>query len=155
MIPLPRAMGGPPDIPDAHIPDAVVELPNVAHIHPAPIVADLDLVMGPDFNALTALRKGVDGAGIDHPFADTFTPVRPHRDGHWILPVIDDFQEPTGFIAVGFRMRGAGLIGKGRPPWRQLDLNLCKSKQRGEGQDKGYQADPANLSTCHTASILF
>src|SRR5438094_9938437 len=49
-IPLPSTMGRTPDIPDAHIPDTVLELPNVAHIHPAPIVADLDLVMGTDFD---------------------------------------------------------------------------------------------------------
>jgi hypothetical protein len=32
-IPLSRTVGGTPDIPDAHIPDAVGELPDVAHIH--------------------------------------------------------------------------------------------------------------------------
>src|SRR4029434_587140 len=52
-------------------------------------------------------------------------------------------------------MRAAGLIGKGRPSWRKLDLNLGKRQQGGEEQDKSHHTDPAHLSTCHTASIRF
>src|SRR4030095_3248962 len=102
-LPLPRAMGGPPDISDAHIPDTVLELPNMAHIHPAPILAHLDLVMGTDFDPTAPLLKGVHGTGTQYPFPDPFALMGPQGDGDLVLPVIDDFEEPPGFIAVGFR----------------------------------------------------
>src|SRR5205085_10443935 len=105
-ITLPRAMGGTPDIPDTHIPDTVLELPDVAHIYPAPIFADLDLVMGTDFDPTATVLKGIHGSRTDHPFPDPLALIGPQGDGDLILPVIDHFQETTGFIAVVFRMRG-------------------------------------------------
>ena len=140
-------MGGTPDIPDANIPDTVLELPDVAHIHPAPIVADLDLVMGTDFDPTATLLKGVHGSGTDHAFSNPFALIGPHGDGDLFLPVIDDFQETTGFIAIVFRMRGTRLIGKGRPPLRQLYLNLCTSEQGSEDQDNHHNTQPSTLST--------
>src|SRR5205823_8651513 len=53
-----------------------------------------------------------------------------------------------------FRMRGTRLIGKGRPPWRQLDLNLGQSEQGGEEQDTSHNTAPSNVSTRHTHSIV-
>jgi hypothetical protein len=144
-IPLPSAMGGPPDITDADIPDPILELPNVPHIHPAPIVADLNFVMGTDFDPTAPVLKGVHGTGIKHPFPDPFALMGPQGNGDLVLPVIDNFQEPTGFIAVGFRMQGTLLIGKGGPPLRQLYLNLCKNKQGSEAQDGSYNTDPSKL----------
>src|SRR5882724_5363651 len=142
-------MSRPPDITDAHIPNTILELPDVAHIHPAPIVADLDLVMGTDFDPPAPLLKGVHGTGTDHPFPDAFALIGPHGDGDRLLPVIDDFQEPPGFITVGFRMRGTWLIGKGWPPLRQLYLNLGQSEQRGEEQDTRYNTEPFDLFAEH------
>ena len=84
----------------------------MAYIHPAPIFADLDLVMGTDFDPTATLLKGVHGAGTDDPFPDPFALIGPQGNGDLILPVIDDFQETTGFIAEVFRMRGTRLIGK-------------------------------------------
>jgi hypothetical protein len=111
-------MGRTPDIPDTHIPDPVLELPDMAHIHPAPVLAHLDLVVRPHFDPTAPLLKGVHGTGSKHPFPDAFALIGPQGDGDLILPVIDDFEEPTGFIAVVFGMRGTRLIGKRRPSWR-------------------------------------
>src|SRR5262249_10307717 len=140
------AMGGTPDITDSYIPDTVLELPDVSHIYPTPIIADLDLVMWTDFDPTATLLKGVHGAGTDHPFPDPFALIGPHRDGALVLPVIDDFQETTGFIAVLFWMRGTWVIGKWRPTRRKLYLNLCQSEQRNEGQDNSQNTAPAKLS---------
>jgi hypothetical protein len=121
-------MGGSPDIPDAHIPDPILELPDVAYIHPAPILTDLDFVMGTDFDPTTTVLKGIHSSGTDNPLPNPLALMGPQGDGDLILPVIDDFKETTGFIAVGFRMRGPRLFRKWRPPLRKLYLNLCQSK---------------------------
>ena len=81
-------MRRPPDIPDPYIPNAVLELPDVAHIHPAPIFAHLDLVMGPHFDPTTSFLKGVHGTRVQHPFPDAFALIGPYDEGDLILPVI-------------------------------------------------------------------
>src|SRR2546427_11738991 len=108
-------MRGTPDITDSHIPRTVVELPHLANIHPAPVFAYLDLVMGTDLDPPAALLKGIDFPRVDSPFANPFAMIRPHSDAHLILPVIDDFKDATGFISVAFRRSGTRLVGKLRP----------------------------------------
>src|SRR5262249_21198511 len=134
-IPLTRTMRGTPNIADAHIPDPVLELPDLAHIDPAPVFTDLDLVMGTDFDLIAPFLNGVDGTGTEHPFPDPFALIGPHGDADLSLPVIDDFQQPTGFIAIVFWWPGAQLSGEWRPPLRQLYLHLGQSEQRGEEQE--------------------
>src|SRR5215468_10008341 len=51
-------------------------------------------------DAIAALLKRVGLAGADHPFANPVALIRPHGDAHLRVPVIEDFQEPTGFIPV-------------------------------------------------------
>src|SRR5262249_3313251 len=132
----------------------VLELPDLAHIDPAPVFTDLDLVMGTDFDLIAPFLKGVDGTGTEHPFPDPFALIGPHGDADLSLPVIDDFQQPTGFIAIVFWWPGAQLRGEWRPPLRQLYLHLGQSEQRGEEQEHSHKTAPANVSRCHTPSIL-
>src|SRR5712691_5814365 len=153
-IPLTSAVRGPPDISYPDVPRPVVELPHLANIHPAPVFADLDLVMGTDLDPLAALLKGVDLSGADHPFANPFALIRPHGDAHLILPVIDDFQEATGFIRVVFRGSRSRLVGKWWPTRRELDLDLRQSQKGGAYQDNSHNAGPSDLRERHRRSFL-
>ena len=49
-------MGGCPDIPHVDMPHAVLELADLPHIHPAPVLPDFDLVIGPDPDPLSTFR---------------------------------------------------------------------------------------------------
>jgi hypothetical protein len=144
-----------PDVTDSHIPCAVVELPHLAHIHPAPVFADLDLVMGTDLDPPTALLKGVDLSGADSPFANPFALIRPHGDAHLILPVIDHFKDATGFVSVAFWGSGRRLLAKLRPTGRKRDLylNLRHGQERGAQQDNSQYARPSDPLERHIRSF--
>jgi len=148
-------MRGTPDITDSHIPRTVVELPHLANIHPAPVFADLDLVMGTDLDPPAALLKGVDLSGADNPLANPFALIRPHGDAHLILPVIDDFKEAAGFVSVAFRRSGRRLVGKLRPTGRkrELYLNLRHGQERGAKQDNSQYAIPSDPLERHIHSF--
>jgi hypothetical protein len=143
-------MRGTPEITDSHIPRTVVELPHLSNIHPAPVFADLDLVMGTNLDSLATLRKGVDLSRADNPFADPFALVRPYGDTHRIIPVIHDFQEATGFITMVFRRSGRWLGGKLRPTGRELYLNLRHGTERYAKQDSQHTipSDPLARHLC-------
>jgi hypothetical protein len=105
-------------------------------------------------NPMATVLKGVHGSGIEHPFPDPFALMGPQADADLILPIIDDFQETTGFIAIVFWMRGTRLIGKWWPTLRKLYLNLGKSEQGSEEQDNSQNAVPSNRLARHRRSFL-
>src|SRR6266700_3876806 len=154
LITLPCHMRGTPHIPDSHIPDTVVELPDLSHVHPAPVFAYLNFIVWTNLDPLAALRKRVGLSGADHPFANPFALIRPHGDAHLILPVIDDFQEATGFIRVVFRGSRSRLVGKWWPTRRELYLDLRQSQKGGAYQDNSHNAGPSDLRERHRRSFL-
>src|SRR5262249_5517572 len=79
-VALASAMRGTPNIPDAHIPRPVVELPDLPDIDPAPVFTYFNLIVRTDSDAPPALLKGGELSGADHPFADPLPLIGPHRN---------------------------------------------------------------------------
>src|SRR5213593_4649481 len=71
-VTLTSAMRGPPDIADPDIPDPVVKLADLPDIHPPPVFAHFDLVVGANLDPLAVHVKEHRVARSDHPCPNPF-----------------------------------------------------------------------------------
>src|SRR6266702_8269025 len=79
-VTLTSAMRGPPDIADSDIPCPIVKLAHLPDIHPPPILAHFDFVVGAHLDPLAIHVKEDRVSRSDHPFPNPFALMGPHRD---------------------------------------------------------------------------
>src|SRR5207245_7250813 len=110
-----------PHIPDVDIPCAVLELADLANVHPAPIFSNLNFVVRayPDWSSRLPQHRPFSRS--DDPFANPLPTLGPHAHIDDVSPVIDDLNGATRLVVVPCQSRLS-----------ILDLGDCQ--KRGEHQ---------------------